>query len=73
MDSDVQQYLPLLLFLISGAATALTIGLGAILSYHWFRYSMSRSTPIIASTVYCLVSSVLVAGLFVAATMLRLL
>ena len=45
---------------------ALTVTLGVILAYHWFRYAMNRGTAILACGIYATVSGFLLLGILAA-------
>lgn len=66
MDGGVLPgFFSLLAWAIFLGATALSIVLGIILSFHWFKYSMNPNGAMIASIVYgagCLVILTLLIG-----------
>lgn len=55
--------LPLLIWAIFAAACALSIFLGALLAYHWFRYAMNPAASMLATIVYAGTAFVLLSGL----------
>lgn len=54
------------------AAVMLCVGLGFILSYHWYRYSLHKSTASLALTVYSVISAIILFALFAAGISLPL-
>ena len=66
MDPAVMSALPLLAWAIFAAATALTLALGALLAYHWFRYAMNGAAAMLSVIVYAGISFVLLSGLLAA-------
>jgi hypothetical protein len=59
MDPTLLGALPLIAWAIFAAATALTVLLGALLSYHWFRYAMNPAMALIAVLLYASIAFVL--------------
>lgn len=56
-----------ILWALSIGAAALTALVGAILSYHWYRFAMSRGAAFILTAVYAIVGASLLLSLFAAA------
>ena len=52
MDSTLLQSLPTLIWAIFFGTTALSLALGALLTYHWFTYAQNRAVSLIALTLY---------------------
>ncbi len=63
MDPVFIQTLPTLLYAIFLGASALTVFLGALLTYHWYRYAMNPGVATLAVCVYAGVSGTLILGL----------
>lgn len=66
MDPVVLSALPLLAWAIFAAASALTILIGLLLTYHWFRYAMNPAVALLSSIIYAGVAFVLLSGLLAA-------
>lgn len=66
MDPALATYLPTLLWAIFVGATLLSITLGALLAYHWYRYAMNNAIAITALIIYTGISLFLLACLFAA-------
>jgi hypothetical protein len=66
MESGVVSgFFPMLGWAIFLGATALSITLGAILSFHWFRYAMNPSAAMVGTIVYgvgCIIILALLLG-----------
>lgn len=58
--------LPLLAWAIFAAASALTVLLGILLSYHWFRYAMNPAIALLGSIIYGGIAFLLLSGLLAA-------
>jgi hypothetical protein len=63
MDPVFMSALPLLAWAIFAAATALTVLLGLLLAYHWFRYAMNPAVSLLSSAVYAGIACVLLSAL----------
>lgn len=63
MDPILLTALPFLLWALVAGASILTVLLGGILAYHWFRYAMNPATALIAVFVYGGISFLLLSGL----------
>lgn len=57
-------FVPLVVKVVAAASLVLTVSLGAILAYHWFRYAMNAGASIIALTVYVTISALLLSGMY---------
>jgi len=66
MDPAFMSALPLLAWAVFAAATALTLSLGALLTYHWFRYAMYPAVSLLSLIIYASVAFVLLSGLLAA-------
>ena len=66
MDLVLASSLPLLAWAVFAASAALSLGLGGILTYHWFRYAMQRPMSVTASIVYFGITCFLLSGLLAA-------
>jgi hypothetical protein len=66
MDPMLMGALPLIAWAIFAAATALTVLLGALLAYHWFRYAMNPVVSLLSLLAYGAVAFVLLSGLLAA-------
>ncbi len=66
MDPDVAASLPTLVMAIFAGAAALSLALGGLLAYHWFRYAMNRAMSVTASIVYFGITSFLLISLLAA-------
>ena len=66
MDPVFMNSLPLLAWAIFAAASALTILLGLLLSYHWFRYAMNPAVALLSSLIYAGTAFLLLSGLLAA-------
>lgn len=58
--------LPLLAWAVFAASTALTILLGLLLAYHWFRYAMNPAMSLLSLAIYSATALVLLSGLLAA-------
>lgn len=58
--------LPLLVWAIFAAAAFLTVLLGALLVYHWFRYAMNPAVSLLSSIIYGSIAFLLLSGLLAA-------
>lgn len=67
MDPVFMRALPLLAWAVFAAASALTICLGLLLAYHWFRYAMNPAVSLLSLVTYSGVAFVLLSGLLTAA------
>jgi hypothetical protein len=66
MDPIVAASLPLIVWAIFAAAAALTVLLGALLTYHWFRYAHNPAAALLSVIIYASVSFLLLSGLLAA-------
>lgn len=66
MDPVFMKSLPLLAWAIFAAASALTILLGLLLCYHWFRYAMNPAVALLSSLIYAGTAFLLLSGLLAA-------
>lgn len=66
MDPTLLGALPLLAWAVFAAATALTLSLGALLTYHWFRYAMNPAVSLLSLLIYGATAFVLLSGLLAA-------
>lgn len=66
MDPTLAASLPLLAWAIFAGAAALTVVLGALLAYHWFRYAMNPAVSLLSLIAYGGVSFLLLSGLLAA-------
>ena len=66
MDPTLASSLPLLSWAVFAAAAALSLGLGGLLAFHWFRYAMNRAMSVTASIVYFGITCFLLSGLLAA-------
>ena len=66
MDPLLVNALPTLAWAIFAAASALTTLLGALLTYHWFRYAQNPAASLLSLIIYATVSFLLLSGLLVA-------
>lgn len=66
MDPTIAASLPLLTWAIFAASAALSLGLGGLLAYHWFRYAMNKPMSFTASIIYFSITSFLLVGLIAA-------
>ena len=66
MDPLVAASLPTLAWAIFAGITALTIFLGALLAYHWFRYAMNPAVSLLSVIIYSGVSFLLLSTLLAA-------
>ena len=66
MDPILAASLPLLAWAICAASAALSLTLGGLLAYHWFRYAMNKPMSFTACIVYFGITSSLLAGLTIA-------
>ena len=66
MDLVLASSLPLLAWAVFAASAALSLGLGGLLAYHWFRYAMNRPMSVTASIVYFSIAFFLLSGLLAA-------
>ena len=66
MDPILAASLPLFAWAIFAASAALSLGLGGLLAYHWFRYAMNRPMSVTASIVYFGITFFLLSGLLAA-------
>lgn len=66
MDPVFMSALPLLAWAIFAASTALTILLGLLLAYHWFRYAMNPAVALLSSIIYAGTAFLLLSGLLAA-------
>lgn len=66
MDPMLMGALPLIAWAVFAAATALTVLLGALLAYHWFRYAMNPAVSLLSLITYGAVAFVLLSGLLAA-------
>lgn len=66
MDPVFMNSLPLIAWAIFAAACALTILLGLLLSYHWFRYAMNAAVALLSSIIYTTIAFLLLSGLLAA-------
>lgn len=57
---------------VFAGATLLTILLGAILSYHWFRFAMNAPVSFTAVIVFATVSGFLLSGVLAAAIAIQI-
>lgn len=64
MDPLVLESAPLLLWVIFGATSVLSVSLGGLLAYHWFRYGMNRPVALTAMLIYGGITLVLISSLF---------
>lgn len=67
MESQGVDFAVLFGWALCAAATALTLTLGAILSYHWYRYAFNRAVASLAIVTYFGVSALLLLTLFATA------
>ena len=63
MDTVLASSLPLLAWAIFAASAALSLGLGGLLAYHWFRYAMNKPMSFTACIVYFGITSFLLTSL----------
>ena len=63
MDPVLASSLPLLAWAIFAASTALSLALGGLLAYHWFRYAMNKPMSFTASIIYFGITSFLLTAL----------
>ena len=61
---SVLQFLPFVAWVLAGATLAITVALGAVLAFHWFRYAMSIGATSAALMAYTVVSFFLLSGMF---------
>ena len=66
MDPQLAASLPTLLWAIFAGAALLSITLGAILAYHWFRYAMNRAMSLTMLIIYGGITFFLLSGLLAA-------
>ena len=66
MDPTLAASLPILAWAIFAASAALSLGLGGLLCYHWFRYAMNKPMSFTACIVYFGITTFLLAGLIAA-------
>jgi hypothetical protein len=66
MDPAFMSALPLVAWAVFAGATALTITLGALLAYHWFRYAMNPAVSLLSLIIYGATAFVLLSGLLAA-------
>lgn len=66
MDPMLLGALPLVAWAVFAAATALTILLGALLAYHWFRYAQNPAVSLLSLIIYGATAFVLLSGLLAA-------
>ena len=66
MDPAIAAYLPTLLWAIFIGATLLSVALGALLAYHWFRYAMNPTMSSTALIIYGGIAFLLLSGLLTA-------
>lgn len=67
MDPAFINALPLLAWAIFAAATLLTLLLGTLLVYHWFRYAMNPAVSLLSSIIYGSIAFLLLSGLLASA------
>lgn len=63
MESALE-FLPFVAWILAGATFAMTLLLGVILAYHWFRYAMNITATSIAIIAYGGVTLFLITGMF---------
>ena len=63
MDPTIAASLPLLAWVIFAASVTLSLGLGGLLAYHWFRYAMNKPMSFTACIVYFGITSFLLTSL----------
>lgn len=51
-------------WVLFSAIAALSIALGAILSYHWVKFAMHKAVPFLAIAAYAIVSFLLLSVMF---------
>jgi hypothetical protein len=71
MTGVLPGFFSLLSWAIFLGATALSVGLGFVLSFHWYRYSSNQNVAFISTLVYgggCLVILALLLGTVLSAT-----
>lgn len=66
MDPTLLNALPLLAWAIFAASSALTVLLGLLLTYHWFRYAMNPAVALLSSIIYAGTAFLLLSGLLAA-------
>ena len=66
MDPAIAASLPTLMWAIFAGAVLLTLSLGALLAYHWFRYAMNKAVSLTALVIFSGVSFFLLSSLFAA-------
>lgn len=66
MDPVFLSALPLVAWAVFAAATALTVLLGALLTYHWFRYAQNPAVSFLSLIIYGATAFVLLSGLLAA-------
>lgn len=66
MDTQVASFLSTLMWAIFAGATLLSLSLGGLLAYHWFRYAMNRSMSVTMLLIYGGISFFLLSSLFAA-------
>ncbi len=66
MDPAILSYVPALLWALFAGATFLSISLGALLAYHWYRYAMHTSGAFTATVVYAVITGFFLISLFAA-------
>ena len=67
MENPLAAILPLLTWAVFIGATLLSIAVGAILSYHWRRYTMNPPIASLATLIYAIGTGVLLSILLGAA------
>ena len=66
MDPVLAASLPILAWAIFAASAALSLGLGGLLAYHWFRYALNKAMSLTACVVYFGITCFLLTGLIAA-------
>ena len=66
MDPTLASSLPVLVWAIFIGATLLSLTLGTILAYHWFRYAMNPAASFSALVLFSCVSVLLLSTLLAA-------
>lgn len=66
MENPLIAFLPILAWALFLGALMLSVLIGAILSYHWFRYAMNPPVASLAFLIFAIGTGFLVSGLLVA-------
>jgi hypothetical protein len=66
MENTLGTLLPMLAWAVFIGATVLSILLGAILSYHWFKYAMNPPIASVAFLVFAIGTGFLLSGVLAA-------